>query len=361
MKNSILSLFFLLSAVSADGQPKMNLKVTEHDFGVFKEEAGRQAFTFVVTNAGDHPLVIQNIVASCGCTTPDWTRSPIAPGEEGKITAVYDPANRPGQFHKTLTVYSNSVPSPVVLSLKGEVTGRIKTTQDYYPWQVGTLRFKGNSIAFPQVLNTEKRIRVLPLINTSGSPVKIEFEDVPPYIELKAIPEVLKAGKTGVIECVYYGSKVSKWGSVSDVVRLKLDGTVRSPELFIQAVLMEDFSKLTRAEIANAPVFKPAFMRIDLGLVDAGTEKEVEFTFRNEGKRDLIIRNIWSSCSCIKINDVNNKVIAPGDSGTVKLVFSTEKLTGRVSKSVYIFNNDPANPKVIFGVQALIGQKKQGK
>ena len=358
MKNTFLILFLLLPAIPAAGQPKMKLQVTEHDFGVFKEEAGKQTFTFVVTNTGDQPLVIQNIVASCGCTTPDWTRSPIPPGGEGKITAVYNPASRPGPFRKTLTVYSNSTPSTLALSLKGEVTGRVKTTQDYYPWQVGPLRFKGSSIAFPQVLNTEKRIRVLPVINTSGSPVRIAFEDTPPYIELRAIPAELKAGEKGIIECVYYGSKVSKWGILTDVVRLDLDGKVQTQELFIQAMIAEDFSKLGKSEIANAPVFKPATTRIELGAIDEGDIKELEFPFRNDGKHDLIIRNIWSSCPCLKVTEGNNSVIAPGMAGSIKMVFNSEKLAGRVSRSIYIFTNDPANSKVVFGVQAMVIKKK---
>ncbi|HKK42431.1 MAG TPA: DUF1573 domain-containing protein, partial [Bacteroidales bacterium] len=80
-------------------QTTMKLSATEHDFGTFKEEAGRQTYDFIVTNSGSNPLVIQNIVASCGCTTPLWTKQPIPPGGTGKITAIYDPRNRPGKFN----------------------------------------------------------------------------------------------------------------------------------------------------------------------------------------------------------------------------------------------------------------------
>jgi hypothetical protein len=358
MKYTILLMLILVPAFTVSGQPKMKLQVTEYDFGVFREEAGKQTYTFQVTNTGDQPLVIQNIVASCGCTTPEWTRSPISPGGKGEINAVYDPSDRPGPFSKTLSVFSNSVPSPIVLHLKGEVKSKSKTAQDYYPWQVGELRFKGNSIAFPQVLNTEKRIRVLPVINISQSPVKIEFADFPPYIELKAVPQVLKGGEKGIIECIYYGDKVSKWGNVTDMVKLKLDGKVHQEDLFILAIIMEDFSKLTRTEADNAPVFKPVTNRIDLGPVEAGSVKELEFKFRNEGKRDLLIRSIWSSCNCLKADDRNSTVISPGMEGSVKMTFNAEKLIGKTSRSFYIYTNDPVNSKVAFSVQALVNQKK---
>ena len=56
-----------------------------------KKKPGRQTFDFIVTNTGTEPLVIQNVVASCGCTTPEWTKQPIPAGATGKVTAIYDP------------------------------------------------------------------------------------------------------------------------------------------------------------------------------------------------------------------------------------------------------------------------------
>ena len=56
-----------------------------HDFGKFKEADGNVTHTFVITNQGDAPLVITRVIASCGCTTPVWTKEPIAPGKTGKI------------------------------------------------------------------------------------------------------------------------------------------------------------------------------------------------------------------------------------------------------------------------------------
>jgi hypothetical protein len=98
-------LIFGISAKSQVAVTKMQLSATEHDFGTFKEEAGRQTFDFIITNTGTEPLVIQNVVASCGCTTPEWTKQPIPAGAKGKVTAIYDPKDRPGQFNKTLSQY----------------------------------------------------------------------------------------------------------------------------------------------------------------------------------------------------------------------------------------------------------------
>ena len=85
---------------------------------VEKGANGTRVFKF--KNEGTEPLVLNSVRASCGCTTPKWTREPIAPGAEGEIQVKYD-TNRMGNFHKTVTVQSNATNQTVVLTIKGQV------------------------------------------------------------------------------------------------------------------------------------------------------------------------------------------------------------------------------------------------
>jgi hypothetical protein len=66
-------------------------------------------------------LVINRVQASCGCTTPTWTKEPIEPGKSGSIVVTYNPLGRPGIFVKTITVYSNATDEQTVLIIKGDV------------------------------------------------------------------------------------------------------------------------------------------------------------------------------------------------------------------------------------------------
>ena len=100
-----------------------------HDFGTIKEADGPVTYTFKVKNEGKSPLVITKVVPSCGCTTPDWTKEPIAPGKTGDIKVTYDPAGRPAPFQKTISVYSNGKydngkTGSYVLTIKGVVEGK---------------------------------------------------------------------------------------------------------------------------------------------------------------------------------------------------------------------------------------------
>ena len=125
MKKFILTLAVALFgfAAQAQEQPTEGAKIqfAEKVINYGKIEKGANGTrVFKVKNEGTEPLVLNSVRASCGCTTPKWTREPIAPGAEGNITVKYD-TNRMGNFHKTVTVNSNATNKTVVLTIKGQV------------------------------------------------------------------------------------------------------------------------------------------------------------------------------------------------------------------------------------------------
>ena len=340
-------------------EAKLQLLETEHDFGKFKEEVGRQTYDFEVTNAGKDPLVIQNIVASCGCTTPEWTRSPIPAGGKGKITAIYDPRDRPGPFNKTLSVYSNSKPEVIVLTIKGEVIPREKTVEELFTFPVGSVRFESNHLAFTNIKKTEKKIRVMQIANTSDKDAKVEFENLPPHLSIKATPMTLKPGQKGIIEGTYDATKNSGWGNVSDMVKVKINDVVQeNVYYYVSANLVEDFSSLSKDDMLNAPVFRISSNTYDLGKIKGSTQNDVEFTFKNEGKRDLIIRHIRSTCGCTAVQQGNQGVgIKPGESSTIKATFNSGGYTGKVTKAIYVYTNDPKNSEIVLMINAEVEQQ----
>lgn len=115
----------LLAATFASAQNKEALIVAidtvVYDFGEVNEADEPVVHTFKIKNDGEAALVITKVVASCGCTTPEWTKEPIAPGKTGEIKVSYDTRNRPGPFTKTISVYSNGKVGSFILTIKGKV------------------------------------------------------------------------------------------------------------------------------------------------------------------------------------------------------------------------------------------------
>lgn len=354
MLSLALLLIFCMGVSAQVALTTMQLAENQHDFGVFKEEAGPQKYDFVLTNTGKLPLVIQNVVASCGCTTPEWTRQPIPAGGKGKVTAIYDPKDRPGQFNKTLSVYTNTKPEVAVIVIKGEVSPREKTVDELFTFPVGPIRFQSNHLAFTNVKKTEKKIRVMEIVNTSDAPVKIEFEQTPAHLSVKATPETLKAGQKGLVEGTYDATKNALWGNVNDMVKIKINGvTQENVYYYVSANLVEDFSSLSKEELLKAPIFKLASSTAELGKIKGSTQNEVEFKFTNEGKTDLVIRHIRSTCGCTAVQQGNTGVgLKPGESSSIKATFNSGGYSGKVTKAVYVYTNDPKSSEVVLMINA---------
>ena len=93
-----------------------------HDFGVIVKNDGTKTYSFEFTNKGRQPVTIQNVTSSCGCTTPDWTKEPVAPGAKGFVKVSYEPSGTTA-FDKTVTVnIAGGSPGVVVLHIRGNVT-----------------------------------------------------------------------------------------------------------------------------------------------------------------------------------------------------------------------------------------------
>lgn len=102
--------------------PALEFEKTEHDFGTIAE-GQKVSYTYKFKNTGAAPLIIQNAQPSCGCTAPDWTRTPIPVGGTGFVKAEFDSKGKPGAQMKTITVTANTWPKTTTLRFKASVTG----------------------------------------------------------------------------------------------------------------------------------------------------------------------------------------------------------------------------------------------
>lgn len=108
----------------------------EYDFGTI-EEGKVIEHLFKFKNEGQAPLVISNITASCGCTSPDWTKTPVKPGEEGFVKVVFNSAAKAGAQSPTVTIQANTNPNVTRLRMKGNVNAR---TASASPDQLGPVK-----------------------------------------------------------------------------------------------------------------------------------------------------------------------------------------------------------------------------
>ncbi|KEQ28706.1 DUF1573 domain-containing protein [Pedobacter antarcticus] len=123
MKKLIVLLTFVLgvsTATFAQSKPaEFKFEKETHDFGKISM-ASPATVEFKFTNIGDQPLILTKVESTCGCTVPDYTKTPIKKGETGTIKVTYTPAGSPLPFSKSVTISSNAKTPVKVLYIKGE-------------------------------------------------------------------------------------------------------------------------------------------------------------------------------------------------------------------------------------------------
>jgi hypothetical protein len=105
-------------AVKTNG-PVAKFDKTDHQFGDIVQSTP-VTIKFVLTNTGNEPLVIESANASCGCTTPSYSKDPLLPGKSTDISVTYNAAVL-GNFNKTVTIRCNASKDPIILRIEGKV------------------------------------------------------------------------------------------------------------------------------------------------------------------------------------------------------------------------------------------------
>ncbi|MBP5365151.1 MAG: DUF1573 domain-containing protein [Bacteroidales bacterium] len=355
MKRIIVSICLTVLCFCAKAQkPVITFETETYDFGEIKEELGVVTCNFNYTNEGKSPLVLHSVQPSCGCTTPEWTRTPIQAGEKGVIKISFNPANRPGAFNKTITVQTNAETAVKTLRITGKVIPKPKTIEDEYPMVMGDLRLSDVHLAFTKLAPDETKITEINIINTSDHDVKPEFINVPNHIKIASIPETLKPNEKGVIQANYNTALKNDWGFVTDNIYVIFDGKrTYTNRLTVSATISEDFSKLTEKELAKAPKAEFNEMSHDFGTIPPTDKVSFDFVITNKGKENLIIRKVKASCGCTAATPEKN-ILAKGESTKINVTFDPHNKSGRQNKTITVITNDPKQSTVTLRIMGLI-------
>lgn len=317
------------------------------DFGAVDEAGGPVLHEFLFTNNSGRPMRIVNVQASCGCTTPDWTKDVIAPGKTGYIQASYNPKGRPGYFNKSLTVTTDIDTNPIILQIKGQVNVEGKTSVDA-SFQVSNGNWKLKSGSFNMGLvyrQDEFTVRDFQVLNSGTKPIVYTGKFVAPsYITVDVVPRVLEPGAKGQIKVSYNGKMRAQYGFQSDNIELTTDDELNSTKSFsVYATLQDNFKDLKPEEIANGPRLMLQAGSLDFGRIRPQATTIQEIQFLNGGKKALEIRSVQGNCTCI-VATATKTSLKPGERSSIKIEFNPMDRKGTVQKAITVYSNDPQNP-----------------
>lgn len=238
--------FFLLLCLGLGGgavraQGVLTFEREAHDFGNVPEGT-MAAHEFTFKNTGNQPVVIANVQASCGCTTPDWTKTPVLPGKSGMVRAVYSSAGRPGVFNKTVTITSNATEPSKVLSIKGTVLTKDELRPTLTPAQLAAsprLVLDQTTHDFGKMEAGQQSTARFVVRNAGKSPLVLGALTSACYcVGYKAAPTAAIApGQRQVIELIYNQRQL---GAATDVVTIDSNDLNGTTKLTLKALIVKD-------------------------------------------------------------------------------------------------------------------------
>jgi hypothetical protein len=343
----IVPLFVLFVAFTAFAQQAEPLQFNEkiHDFGMIREDGGPAEFEFTFTNNGALAVTIVSVQASCGCTTPGWSKEPVAPAKSGYIKASYNPKGRPGFFDKTLTVTTNLNGPPVVLHIKGNVLNdEIENDNDRLAHKAGNLSFRARTINFGKIyINKPAVEQELVVLNSGQKAISITDVKAPPYIQVKA-PATIGPGERTTVRIAYNAMLKNQYGFVADNIELVTDDeSVPLKPFSVYATVEEFFLPVSPEEKGKVAVISLSENSLDFGSIPSGTTIQKTVTVRNSGRKDLTIRFVQPNCSCLAASVASEK-IKPGEEQKLTIAWKGEGRKGTQNKAVTIYSTDPVNP-----------------
>ncbi|MDH6306641.1 hypothetical protein M2459_003366 [Parabacteroides sp. PF5-5] len=352
----------------AQGSADIDTDSPTHDFGTIAEEDGLASHTFTVKNTGYAPLVITRVTASCGCMQPTWTKEPIEPGKTGEITIEYNPRGRPGPFLKSASVYSNASGGRMSLYLQGTVTPHPKRNAIHpaivYPYNIGDLYLQTKTVLFSSIRPGETLKDKVAIKNEGESPLTIHFGKTPAYIIAEAGTTVLKPGETSEITLAFKTDEAKRMGHLSAALPLSIESENKKKadegKIDIAANIIDNFSSLSAAEKAKAPIAEFSSTMLDFGklpeksggiLPFIGGKESEGFTITNTGKSTLLIYSATCDNEFIDVSG-GKKELKPGASASYKVSVRPKEIKAKLEAFVNVVCNDPNGPVRLIKVTA---------
>jgi hypothetical protein len=358
MKHVLILMAISLFAFQINAQTKVakiSFNESVYDFGQIQEANGKVSHKFEFVNTGSSPLIITGVNTSCGCTTPSWTNTPVAAGEKGFVDVTFNPQGY-RSFTKSITVNTNGDPATVQLLIKGNVQSSqsVEPVKEDYKYEIGGVKLMSQHVGFGQINRDEKQTKTIEVFNSNTTAATLSFSNIPSEITILANPTVLEPNSKGTIVITYDAALKNDWDYVFDMVSMLVNGQAYgNNRINLSAIIKEDFSKLSVAELAKVPVISFDQESFSFGEIKEGAKVDFVFKLKNSGKSNLLIRKVSSSCGCT-VAMPEKTTIEPGKTVDLKVSFDSEHKTGAQNKSITVISNDPKNPRIVLWVRGNV-------
>lgn len=326
------------------------------NFGDIQENGGVVTHIFKFSNISEKPVVILDVSASCGCTSPYFSRKPILPNTVGEIKVDFDPMNRPGRFSKGVVVQL-STKERITLTIEGNVLPRTLTLEETYPFDVGEgLRFNSNFHAFSYMGRGDTAEEVVVVYNTSDKDVQLKLrpQKRSNMLHVEA-PALVKANGLATIVLRYEIPENSHYyGTLDDVFSILVNGRESRVLLSTHAIAVDKFDPSVDDMMVPSCELSKNFIKF--GDVKHGAKVENStIEIFNDSEADLLIRAVEWKSSALKCSLRAGEKIETGKRCKITFTLDTSDCEyGVWVDRVSIITNDAERPMQSVRVTAVV-------
>jgi hypothetical protein len=334
--------------------PSIKFPIEKVNFGAINEDDGSVSHAFKFVNRGKKPLKIENVLTTCGCTTPEWTREEVKQGDSGQVVAVFDPRNKDGRFSKSLTVITNGDPRTITLLVEGSVYSSNKDMLAMFPAKIGSMLFSTSQLELPAQKEDKIDTLWLGVYNPTDEIMFVHNVASPYMMRTEAQHVVLKPQSGDNIMFTYNGAMAKGLGTrVDSIYLITSDRKEETKLITVKAHIVQNFDKLTAEELVNAPIVNYKQLVGELGQLYQGEVGTYSFDITNTGKSDLVIKRVVSDCKCVTSN-IPQAPIKKGGKGKILVSLDTKRMHRDVEYKFTVITNDPKHPETILKIKANV-------
>lgn len=354
-------------ALTLQAQGVVWWKETSHDFGTLREENGAVTCMMRFVNRGDSAVLISRVQPTCGCTAADYTLQAVQPGDTGLVRLKYSPAGRPGEFRKSVFVYTaGSTVRRHELVITGNVIPRPETLDETYPVAAGSTRLSVRLLPLGPLTRGQGRMAYVSGYNAAADTMLVSAGHVAPHLIVTVVPDTVAPGTVFTVNTYYNSAKAPLWGLNTDTVAvvshpLRTDGTGKGgvAMLEVTAQVQEDFSRLTDRQLRNAPhCHLDCGDRLDFATLNPQEPVSRVITISNEGKSPLEIRRLWSPDPAVAVS-VDKNSLRHRKTARVTVTVNPAKLSGELLNTwVTVITNDPDHPTTDVRLVGIIANQQ---
>ncbi|MGM9774013.1 MAG: DUF1573 domain-containing protein [Candidatus Egerieousia sp.] len=355
----LLCIIFIISAFSIDRAyaqtgHKVSLKFDKvtHNFGRISIDAGPQECEFSYTNISDKPVVINNILSSCGCSVPDWSKAPIMPGKSGKIKVTYMNDQGAYPFDKSLTVYVSSSAKPVLLRITGVVYEKGKSLAEMFPAKFGPLGMRSAVQNGGQIEQGLSKSNSENIVNLSSQKVSVKFDKVSAGLKISINPKVIEPGESATISYTIDTKANESWGRTRHSASFVCNGVEVPDKFVVESVILTPYTTLSKEEIDSSPQIYADRSTVDFGRTSVGKKVSVKFNLNNPGKKGLRIYKVDTNGTSMNVKCPG--YVPAGNKFSIEVTVNPKVRNSEEVFTLTLITNSPERPLVNLFITGIV-------